>query len=105
MIPVIVLTAGDRLEWGDNASAGAWKRQQLQRELSTMSAQGEWIVVPGANHYIQLPKPSAVVEAIQRVVSAARSLRPARKQYSDVPTGARTHPEFVGRGGPSFAAW
>ena len=79
MIPLVVLTAGMPLEWGDTASAGAWKRQQLQKELSTLSAQGEWVAVPGANHYIQLSKPAAVIEAIQKVVNAARSLRPARK--------------------------
>jgi hypothetical protein len=37
------------------------------------------VAVPGANHYIQLSKPAAVIEAIQKVVNAARSLRPARK--------------------------
>ena len=79
MIPLVVLTAGDALVWGDTASAGTWKRQQLQKELSTLSAQGEWVAVPGANHYIQLSKPSAVIDAIRRVVFAARALQPERK--------------------------
>jgi hypothetical protein len=79
MIPLVVLTAGDRLEWGDNAPAGAWKRQQLQKELANASAQGEWVAVPGANHYIQLSKPAVVLEVVQRVVNAARSLQPVRK--------------------------
>ncbi|HLK62810.1 MAG TPA: alpha/beta hydrolase [Bryobacteraceae bacterium] len=79
MIPLLVLTAGEPLVWSDSASAGAWKHQQLQKELSTLSAQGEWMAVPGANHYIQLSKPAAVVDAIQRVVNATRALQPAHR--------------------------
>ena len=78
MIPLIVLSAGRRLEWLDRAPVEAWKKQQLEMELSTISAQGEWFPVPGANHYIQLSHPAVVIEAIQRVVSTARLLKPSR---------------------------
>lgn len=79
LLPLIVLSAGARLGWGDSATLSPWTHQQLQRELSTLSAQGEWIPVPGCGHYIQLCKPQVVVDAIQRVVNAAKSLRPKNR--------------------------
>jgi hypothetical protein len=54
--------------------------QQLQRELATLSSMGEWIPVPGANHYIHLSQPQAVVNAITRVVQARRKFKPIAKE-------------------------
>lgn len=78
MLPLIVLSAGRQLDWTESASTSAWEHQQLQRELSTMSPQGEWIPVPDTGHYIQLSNPSVVINSIQRVVTAARSFQPAQ---------------------------
>jgi hypothetical protein len=54
IVPLLVLSAGERLDWLAPVNAKAWQGQQLQRELATLSSMGEWIPVPGANHYIHL---------------------------------------------------
>lgn len=76
LVPLIVLSAGERLDWLAHAGARAWQGQQLQRELAALSGMGEWAPVSGANHYIHLSKPEAVVNAIERIVQASRKLKP-----------------------------
>ena len=75
VIPLIVLSPGIETTWFDRASTGALKAQQLQREMAAFSPLGKWRPVPGANHYIHLSQPSAVVEAIREVIEAVRQMR------------------------------
>ena len=74
-MPLIVLSPGIETTWLDRASTGALKSQQLQREMAAFSALGKWRPVPGANHYIHLSQPAAVVEAIREVIQATREMR------------------------------
>ena len=41
--------------------------------IAALSTRGENIIVPGARHYVQIDRPDAVIEAVQRVVGAVRS--------------------------------
>lgn len=82
VIPLIVLSAGVETGWSDRVAAGALKGQQLQRELAAYSALGRWIPVAGANHYIHLSQPAAVMDAIRQVVQAT-------KTFSAVPAAAK----------------
>lgn len=77
VVPLIVLSAGPGLDALSNAKPDAWKGQLLHREMAAFSPLGEWIPVPGANHYIHTSQPAAVVDAIGRVVTTARTLKPA----------------------------
>ena len=74
-IPLIVLSPGVETTWLDRASMGALKAQQLQREMAAFSPLGRWRPVPGANHYIHLSQPAAVVEAMREMIQAVRELR------------------------------
>jgi len=76
-IPLIVLSAGVETGWSEHVQVGALKAQQLQREMAAFSALGRWTPVPGANHYIHLSQPAAVLDAIRQVVQAGRAVRPA----------------------------
>lgn len=58
------LTEPVNLEWG-----------KMQEELAHLSSNGSHVVVKGSSHDIQLDKPDAVVDAIQRVLAEARLLR------------------------------
>lgn len=76
-MPLIVLTRGER---SDNLSADQaetewtlWNR--MHGEVARLSTIGSHRVVEGANHYIQLDRPDAVVEAVHEVVMAARRRR------------------------------
>jgi pimeloyl-ACP methyl ester carboxylesterase len=76
-IPLMVLSAGAEIGWHDNVPREALKGQQLQREMAAFSPLGKWTPVPGANHYIHLSQPTAVVEAIRQIVQACRALQRA----------------------------
>jgi pimeloyl-ACP methyl ester carboxylesterase len=80
-IPLIVLSSGIETTWLDRASMGALKAQQLQREMAAFSPLGKWRPVPGANHYIHLSQPAAVVEAVREIIQSVREMRPVK----DVP--------------------
>ncbi|KRA82895.1 alpha/beta fold hydrolase [Altererythrobacter sp. Root672] len=82
-MPLIVLTAGDRLlgvppppeetkAWllavGDVADRG-------HVELAALSTRGVNTRVPDANHYIQRTQPQAVIDAVAQVVGEARASR------------------------------
>ena len=41
--------------------------------IAALSSRGVNTIIPGARHYIQIDRPEAVVEAVRRVVEAARS--------------------------------
>ncbi|MCW5979090.1 MAG: alpha/beta hydrolase [Bryobacteraceae bacterium] len=84
-IPLAVVSAGTPAEWGENVEAGALKAQQLQRELAALSPLGKWIPVAGANHYVHLSQPEAVVEAIRQVTQAGRRMRSARRESAESP--------------------
>jgi pimeloyl-ACP methyl ester carboxylesterase len=75
-IPLIVLSAGVKTGWSERVPTGDLKGQQLQREMAAYSALGRWIPVAGANHYIHLSQPAAVIDAVRQVVQAARALQP-----------------------------
>ena len=77
-IPLAVVSAGAEVGWMENPPKEMLKGQQLQRELAALSPLGKWMPVAGANHYVHLSQPAAVVEAIRQVAQAARSMRPAR---------------------------
>ncbi len=62
--PLIVLTQTDRVR-------DFWTK--LQQDLSSLSSNSEWIAVEDAGHFIQLDQPQVVIEAVRRVVEAARS--------------------------------
>jgi pimeloyl-ACP methyl ester carboxylesterase len=73
VIPLIVLSAGVENGWSDAVPPGAWKGQQLQKEMAAYSALGRWVPVAGANHYIHLSQPAAVVDAVRQVVQTSRA--------------------------------
>ena len=61
--PLIVLTQTDRVR-------DFWTK--LQQDLSKLSSNSEWIAVEDAGHFIQVDRPQVVIEAVRRVVEAAR---------------------------------
>jgi len=85
-MPLIVLTAGDRLRAPPGAPplSEAQKAQQAAREavfdrgqaeLAALSTSGVNLRVPGADHYIQRSQPQAVLTAVAEVVEEARTPR------------------------------
>lgn len=77
VVPLVVLSAGEAIGWSENAPGSAFKWQHLQREMTAFSPLGKWLPVPGANHYIHLSQPAAVVNAIRQIVQASRGSKPA----------------------------
>jgi hypothetical protein len=45
----------------------------MHDDLAKLSSAGSNRVVKGANHYIQVDKPDAVIDAVGEVVAAARA--------------------------------
>ena len=72
--PFIVLTRGERSsDMPADQAATEWNLwNQMHNDLAKLSTVGVNRVVPGANHYIQLDKPDAVVEAVEEVVTTTR---------------------------------
>jgi pimeloyl-ACP methyl ester carboxylesterase len=71
-IPLVVLTRSF-VAGAPNASRAdydAWL--DMQRELATRSPRGEHIVAAHSGHYIQNDEPALVVDAVRRVVTAAK---------------------------------
>ena len=74
-LPLVVLTAGNQPQQpGQNADeyasdSASWKAGHDR--LAARSRRGESIVVPNAEHFIQIDQPDAVVEAIRKVVEQA----------------------------------
>lgn len=74
-IPLAVLTHGVAMP--DPVVEQAW--QELQAWHAQLSPRGELIVAEGARHRIHIDRPDLVIDAIRRVVEAARAdLRPGR---------------------------
>jgi pimeloyl-ACP methyl ester carboxylesterase len=73
-MPLIILTRGERSTNMTNEQAETewtvWNK--LHEDLAKLSSAGVNRVVPGANHYIQLDQPDAVVQAVDEAVTAAR---------------------------------
>jgi pimeloyl-ACP methyl ester carboxylesterase len=65
-IPLVVLTRTPPADLQADPRDGVW--QELQRELTTRSPQGEQIVAAKSGHYIQNDEPSLVIDAVRRVV-------------------------------------
>jgi pimeloyl-ACP methyl ester carboxylesterase len=73
--PLIVLSAGAREYPG--FTKGQAKRAQDQADefearLTRLSQNSELVIAKDSTHYIQLDRPELVVDAIRRVVEAAR---------------------------------
>ncbi|MGD0142682.1 MAG: alpha/beta hydrolase [Rhizomicrobium sp.] len=80
-MPLIVLTRGERSTNipADQAEAEWTAWNKMHDDLTKLSTVGVNRTVPGANHYIQLDKPDAVVDAVAEVVTKAREQRDPRK--------------------------
>ena len=86
-MPLIVLSAGDRLQAPPGAppppplTEAQMARQAAreavfdrgQAELAELSTNGVNLRVPGANHHIQLSQPQAVIDAVAEVVEKVRA--------------------------------
>ena len=79
-LPLVVLSAAGstqvpwRSEDANRRSNDHWLAGH--RALAKRSSRGRWALVPGANHFIQLSQPQAVIDAIQAVVDEVRAKRP-----------------------------
>jgi pimeloyl-ACP methyl ester carboxylesterase len=73
VVPLLVLSAGEEIGWMETAPLGALKWQQLQREMAAFSPLGKWRPVPGANHYIHLSQPAAVIREAVLVIRNAKA--------------------------------
>lgn len=78
-LPMIVLTAGEspndswRTEAGSNLYQQRWSAGHAK--LAERSNRGERRIINGADHFIQLTKPDAVIQAVREVVDAARTTK------------------------------
>ena len=63
--PLIVLASGQNMTQDPQ-----WP--EAQRRLAALSTNGRLIVVPSSGHYIQLEKPTVVIDAVRQVVAQAR---------------------------------
>ena len=83
-MPIVVLTAGSRLQLPPGApplpddqkalmAAAELVADRGHAQLAALSTRGVNTHVPGADHYIQRSKPQAVLEAVAGVVSEART--------------------------------
>jgi pimeloyl-ACP methyl ester carboxylesterase len=84
--PFVILTRGERSsDMPADQAATEWNLwNQMHNDLAKLSTVGVNRVVPGANHYIQLDQPDAIVEAVQEVVGTAR-LRQMRSEPTHSP--------------------
>lgn len=73
-MPLIVLTRGERSADlpGDQAEVEWTLWNQMHGELAKLSSVGSNRIVAGANHYIHVDKPKAVIDAVGEVLAAAR---------------------------------
>ena len=75
--PLIILTRGERsTNMTKEQAETEWTLwNKLHDDLAKLSTAGVNRVVPGANHYIHLDQPDAVVQAVNEAVMAARQHR------------------------------
>ncbi|WP_269713939.1 alpha/beta fold hydrolase [Caulobacter sp. NIBR2454] len=75
-MPVVVLSAGvvgrEKAHSDEGYAEFVEHWRAGHRELAARSSRGEMIVVPEAKHFIQRDKPGVVIEALGRVLEAAR---------------------------------
>jgi pimeloyl-ACP methyl ester carboxylesterase len=76
-MPLIVLPPGMTLTDEQKAQLAVAEAEGIRGHaaLAALSTRGRNTRVPGANHYIQLTKPQAVLDAVAEVVGEARSSR------------------------------
>jgi len=75
-LPLIVLTAGNIQSYPGLSSAQAGQMHDVwtrgHDRVAALSSRGVNRIVPGAGHYIQLYRPSAVVSAVDEIVDQVR---------------------------------
>ncbi len=74
-LPLVVISRG-RPEPLPAGYERAW--QEMQSEIAALSSRGERVVASRSGHYVQIEQPEVVVDAILRVVLAARAADAAR---------------------------
>ncbi len=77
-IPLVVLThAPNTLHWGNIPTEVSARLEQasqdMQKELAALSSNSTHIIANTSNHFIHLDEPQLVVDAILKLVNAARS--------------------------------
>ncbi|HEY6876599.1 MAG TPA: alpha/beta hydrolase [Polyangiales bacterium] len=71
--PLTILTANPPRSAGDDEELARSTWLRLQRDMLRWSSRSEQHTVQGARHHIQLSKPAAVIEAVERMVAAIRA--------------------------------
>jgi pimeloyl-ACP methyl ester carboxylesterase len=73
-LPLVVLTAGAKPSYASQElfDRGHAVMVELHEDLAGLSSEGVHRVIPEASHYIHEDQPEAVIEAISKVVEAAR---------------------------------
>jgi pimeloyl-ACP methyl ester carboxylesterase len=71
--PLIVLSQDPKLKtgWWTEEEKATWN--QLQLELLSLSSNSSRVIAEGSHHFIQQKRPDVVIEAIGRLVTAARA--------------------------------
>jgi pimeloyl-ACP methyl ester carboxylesterase len=78
-LPLVVLTAGNRNQFAvpgaslrqENALWEAWK--EMHDRIAALSSRGENIIVRDSGHFIEIDRPTAVIESVHTVIDEARS--------------------------------
>jgi pimeloyl-ACP methyl ester carboxylesterase len=86
-VPLIVLTRGVRFPSPDTTDGNRLLAQwiALSGELARKSVFGKQIVVAGSGHFVQLDKPSAVIEAVREQVERVREARRSPNRELELP--------------------
>ena len=79
-LPLIVLTAAHTVD----SIGPEWL--SLQHELATLSRLGVQCTIAGSGHYIQRDQPQAVIDAVESVLAAVRTLPPDEANSPNAPT-------------------
>lgn len=76
-VPLIVITKTPGIDDDDDYTAEQrqWNRG-LQDQLAKLSTNGVHVIAPHSGHHVQLDEPDVVIEAVWRVIEAARHHRP-----------------------------
>jgi len=74
-VPLVVVTAGRSVGGGPARRAAARMREtwrELQADLARLSPRGEQVIAERSGHYVMRSAPQVVIDAVRRVVEAAR---------------------------------